>query len=46
MRKEPEEKLTKINKRLNKFYVHFARSLKNMFGYISYKKVQEYLERL
>ena len=37
LRKEPEEKLTKINKKIAKFYTHFAGSLKNIFGYVSYK---------
>ena len=46
MRKEPEEELTKINKDLQNFYIDFARSFKNMFGYVSYRKMQEFLERL
>jgi len=46
MRKEPEEELTKINKDLHNFYVDFARSFKNIFGYVSYRKVQEFLDRI
>jgi hypothetical protein len=46
MRKEPEEELTKINKDLSHFYLQFSRSFKNLFGYVSYRKLQEFLERL
>ena len=46
LRKEPEEKLTAINQELNEFYFHFARIFKNLFGYISYRNLQEYIERL
>lgn len=46
LRKEPEEKLTAINEELNEFYVNFARTFKNLFGYISYKNLQEYIDRL
>jgi hypothetical protein len=46
LRKEPEEELTKINEDLFKFYGQFARSFRNAFGYVSYKKFQEYIERL
>jgi hypothetical protein len=37
LRKEPEEKLTEINNSLSHFYSQFAGSLKNIFGYVSYK---------
>ena len=46
LRKEPEEKLSSINQELNEFYAHFAKIFKNLFGYISYKNLQEYIERL
>jgi hypothetical protein len=46
LRKEPEEKLTAINEDLNEFYAHFARSIKNVFGYISYKNLQEFIDRI
>jgi hypothetical protein len=35
LRKEPESKLEEINAELQSFYQHFARSFKNLFGYIS-----------
>ena len=35
LRKEPEEKMTQIQEELNYFYQCFARSFKNMFGYVS-----------
>lgn len=46
MGKEPEEKLTKIRQELFDFYLLFSNSLKNIFGYVSYKRLQEYIERI
>jgi hypothetical protein len=46
MRKEPEEKLSQLNENLHKFYINFARSFKNVFGYVSYHKFQEYIDRI
>ena len=46
MGKEPEEKLSALNMDLNQFYHTFASSLKNMFGYVSYKSVLKYLDQL
>ena len=46
LRKEPEEKLTEINQGLHSFYSDFASSLKNLFGYVSYKNFTSYMERL
>ena len=45
MGKEPEMKLTQIRNELREFYYQFANSLKNMFGYVSYKRLQEYIDR-
>ena len=38
-------KLTQIRNELREFYYQFANSLKNMFGYVSYKRLQEYIDR-
>lgn len=46
LRKEPEEKLTQINEELNMFFSNFAKIFKNTFGYVSHKKLQEYIDRL
>jgi hypothetical protein len=46
MGKEPEQKLTEIRQELMEFYMHFASSLKNVFGYVSYKRLQEYIDRI
>ena len=46
LKKEPEHKLREIENRLENFYYNFADSLKNVFGYVSYKKFQEYLDTL
>jgi hypothetical protein len=43
MRKEPENKLTEILEEINQFYKLFAKGFKNQFGYISYKKFEQYL---
>ena len=37
MGKEPDSKLSAIRKEMFGFYMHFANSLKNIFGYVSYK---------
>ena len=44
--KEPEAKLTALRNEMHGFYIHFGLKLKNIFGFISYKNLQEYLERL
>lgn len=46
MRKVPENKLTEILEEINDFYSQFAQSFKNQFGYVSYKKFQDYIDRL
>lgn len=46
LRKEPEHKLTMIREEIHEFYMTFANSLKNIFGYVSYKNLQEYLDRV
>jgi hypothetical protein len=33
-----------LNGELNKFYKAFVGTFKNRFGYVSYKKLQKYLE--
>jgi hypothetical protein len=44
--KEPLEKMSAIFQELTDFYSQFAGSLKNLFGYVSYKNFQTYMERL
>jgi hypothetical protein len=46
MNKEPEEKLTEIRRELLEFYQQFANSLKNIFGYICYKNLQKYIDKI
>ncbi len=46
LNKEPKEKLDIIYDELNEFYAHVAKGYKNIFGYVSYKNLQEYLEKL
>ena len=44
--KEPEAHLTAIRNEMMGFYLHFGQKLKNVFGYISYRNLQEFLERI
>ena len=44
--KEPSSKLEDVRNEITQFYFHFANSLKNVFGYVSYKNLQNYLDKL
>lgn len=44
--KESPESLNIVRNDLDHFYQNFANSLKNIFGFVSYKNLQEYLDKL
>jgi hypothetical protein len=46
LHKESEDKLVEINEELDQFYSCFAAGLKNLFGYVSEKRMQDYLRNL
>ena len=46
LNKEPEQKLTDIIDEVNGFYYKFAHGLKNLFGFVSYKNLLEYLDKI
>jgi hypothetical protein len=44
--KLPESALQKVNAEIESFYHLFAESIRNQFGYVSAKKLQEYVARI
>ena len=46
LQKLPESALQKVNSEIDSFYHLFADSIRNQFGYVSAKKLQEYVARI
>ena len=44
--KLPESALQKVNAEIDSFYLTYADSIRNQFGYVSAKKLQEYVARI
>lgn len=46
LKKEPEEKVLAIQEDLNLFYHMFTESMLNVFGKVSYKRFNDFIQRL
>ena len=46
MEKATEEEVAKINTEVNAFYGEFTRSMLNLFGKVSFKRFNDFIERL
>ena len=44
--KAGESTVSKVNAEIDAFYAEAAQSFKNIFGWVSARRLQEYLERL
>jgi hypothetical protein len=44
--KASEQEVAAITAEVHAFYVYFARSMTNLFGQVSYKRFNEFIERL